>query len=176
MVRRTGKANLGMDLEDEIIKSNLRYASLGLALIHKVPTPIQIVKKSGRKITEAFFLQKSTVDFEGNLRGRFIAFDTKETKKVDEFPLKNVENHQFEYLAENHKQQGISFLLVRFASHHENYIITFEQLKEWWRPGKSSGLGSVPYVFFKENCPMCLPGRNIAIDYLEALEKECLKL
>ena len=53
-------ANRGMSFEKMINESNSYYLSMGLAVIHKKPTPIQIVKvdypqRSRAKIVEAYF-------------------------------------------------------------------------------------------------------------------------
>ena len=55
-------ANRGMTFEKMINESNQYYLSRGLAVIHKKPTPIQIVKvdyprRSRAKIVEAYFRQ-----------------------------------------------------------------------------------------------------------------------
>ena len=61
-------ANRGMTFEKMINESNQYYLSRGLAVIHKKPTPIQIVKvdyphRSRAKIVEAYFRQASTTDY-----------------------------------------------------------------------------------------------------------------
>ena len=63
-------ANRGMTFEKMINESNQYYLSRGLAVIHKKPTPIQIVKvdyprRSRAKIVEAYFRQASTTDYSG---------------------------------------------------------------------------------------------------------------
>ena len=56
-------ANRGMTFEKMINESNHYYLSRGLAVIHKKPTPIQIVKvdyphRSRAKIVEAIFARR----------------------------------------------------------------------------------------------------------------------
>ncbi len=56
-------SNRGMTLEDEINKSNQYYLKNGIAVIHKKPTPIQIVsvdypKRSAARIKEAYFRRR----------------------------------------------------------------------------------------------------------------------
>ena len=42
--KQINKANLGMDLEEAINQSNAYYLNNDIAVIHKKPTPVQIVK------------------------------------------------------------------------------------------------------------------------------------
>ena len=67
-------ANRGMTFEKMINDTNDYYLSRGLAVIHKKPTPVQIVKvdypkRSRAKIVEAYFRQASTTDYSGVYRG-----------------------------------------------------------------------------------------------------------
>ena len=51
-------ANRGMSLEEDINLSNDYYREMGIALINKRPTPINIVKvdySRGARITDAYF-------------------------------------------------------------------------------------------------------------------------
>ena len=58
-------ANRGMSLEEDINLSNEYYRDMGIALITKRPTPINIVKvdySKGARITDAYFEKQSTTD------------------------------------------------------------------------------------------------------------------
>ena len=73
-------ANRGMTFEAAINDTNAYYLSHNLAVIHKKPTPIQIVKvdypkRSRAKITEAYFRQASTTDYSGVYKGHYIDFE-----------------------------------------------------------------------------------------------------
>ena len=79
------KGNLGASLEDDLNKTNRYYRDHGIALIHKKPTPIQIVKvdypkRSKAKIVEAYYKQASTTDYNGIYKGFSIDFEAKSTK------------------------------------------------------------------------------------------------
>ena len=60
----------GMTLEQQINESNKYYLMGEIAVVHKKPTPIQIVKvdypkRSRAVIREAYFRQASTTDYNG---------------------------------------------------------------------------------------------------------------
>jgi recombination protein U len=168
--KSTSHVNRGMNLEAEVIKANLRYDALGLAVINKVSTPIQVIRnRETRKIDGAFFKEKSTVDFVGISKGKYLTFDAKETKNKTSFPMKNIKQEQYEHLKKVNEQKGISFLLIYFVAHDEKYILTIDQLI-YWKEQEATGRKSIPYEFFKENCKQCYPGLNVAINYLPVLE------
>lgn len=95
----------GMSLEDEINHSNQYYLSRHIAVIHKKPTPIQLVKvdypkRSAAVIKEAYFRRPSTTDYNGIYKGYYIDFDAKETRNKRSFPLKNFHEHQIRHMQE----------------------------------------------------------------------------
>src|SRR5699024_10774830 len=74
--------NREMSLEEKIHITNTFYLESNRAIIHKKPTPVQIVnvhypKRSAAVITEAYFQAKSTTDFNGIYRGKHIDFEAK---------------------------------------------------------------------------------------------------
>ena len=87
-------ANRGMSFEKMINATNDYYLSHGIAVIHKKPTPVQIVRvdypqRSRAKIVEAYFRQASTTDYSGVYEGFYIDFEAKETRQKNAFPMKN---------------------------------------------------------------------------------------
>ena len=103
LVKTTNYANLGMTLESDIEATNTYYLNHGIAVIHKKPTPVQVVNvsypaRNKAKITEAKFKTPSTTDFNGVYKGYYIDFDAKETNSTTSMPLKNVHPHQIEHL------------------------------------------------------------------------------
>ena len=94
LVKNGSFSNRGMSLEDDLNDSNITYLTQERAVIHKKPTPIQIVqvdypKRSAAVIKEAYFRQASTTDYNGVYRGFYLDFEAKETKNKGSFPLKN---------------------------------------------------------------------------------------
>ena len=95
-------ANRGTSLEQDLNDSNAYYLESGRALIHKKPTPIQVVKvdypaRSAARITEAYYKVPSTTDYNGIYRGCPIDFEAKETASKTSFPFKNIHPHQIEH-------------------------------------------------------------------------------
>ena len=70
----------GSMLEEALNMTNEQYRKEHLALVQKIPTPITPINidKEHRHITLAYFEQKSTVDYIGNVQGVPICFDAKE--------------------------------------------------------------------------------------------------
>ena len=110
-------ANRGMSLEEDINLSNEYYRDMGIALINKRPTPINIVKvdySRGARITDAYFEKQSTTDYNGVYKGKYIDFEAKNTKSETSFPLSNISEHQIVHLRNVIKHGGIAFFDGRF--------------------------------------------------------------
>lgn len=139
-------ANRGMNLEEAINESNAYYLAKGEAVIHKKPTPLQIVKvdypkRSAAVIKEAYFRQASTTDYNGVFEGFYLDFEAKETKNKTSFPLKNFHTHQIDHFKACLKQKGICFALLYFSSLHRCFYLPAEKLLFFWdrqKEGKKS--------------------------------------
>ena len=75
----------GMFLETLLNQTNDYYRLKKIAVIHKKPTPVQVVKvdypkRSAAVIKEAYYRHASTTDYNGVYRGCYIDFEAKETK------------------------------------------------------------------------------------------------
>ena len=121
-------ANRGMTLEGDINLSNNYYIEKNIAYIYKKPTPIQLVKvnypeRKKAVITEAYFKEPSTLDYNGLYKGYYIDFDAKETNNKTSFPLGNINKHQIEHIRNITKNDGICFLIVRFNKLDKTYLL-----------------------------------------------------
>lgn len=126
----------GMSLEEDINQTNQYYRDENRAIIYKKPTPIQIVSvdypsRNKAKITEAYFRQPSTTDYSGVFRGRAIDFEAKETKNKTLFPLGAISKHQLEHLKRVTEHGAIAFVLLRFKSYDETYLIFAQDLNRY---------------------------------------------
>lgn len=169
------KANLGMDLEDTINQTNEYYLNNNIAVIHKKPTPIQIVKvdypmRSKAVITEAYYKTPSTTDYNGIYRGKYIDFEAKESNSTTSFPLANIHPHQIEHLKKIIEHGGIGFLIVFWNKFNEYYLTPFEVVYDFWK-NKEEGRKSIPYYVFKEKCPLIKEGYLPRLNYLKVVDE-----
>lgn len=166
----------GMNFEEEINATNDYYLSHGLAVVHKKPTPIQIVrvdypKRSRAKITEAYFRQASTTDYSGVYQGRYIDFEAKETQQKTSFPLKNFHEHQIVHMTNVLAQAGIAFVLLHFAALNETYLLPSSSLIHFYR--EKQGLKSIPLSYIREKGYKIETNQIPRIPYLEIVKKLC---
>lgn len=164
-------SNRGMSFENEINITNEYYRNKGIAIIHKRPTPINIVKvdySRGNKIVDAYFEKQSTTDYNGVYKGKYIDFEAKNTKNRTSFPLSNISLHQIEHLKNVTKHGGIAFFLVRFETIGETYLIDASFVVNFY---ETSERKSIPYNVFKEEGKKIKTGYMPRYDYISAVEE-----
>ena len=122
----------GSTLEELVNLTNELYKEKNLALVQKIPTPITPVKIDSEtgQIKLAYFEKDSTVDYIGVVQGIPVCFDAKECQ-TDTFPLRNIHEHQVEFMEQFEKQQGISFLIIMFSHRNEFYYLRFSELTQY---------------------------------------------
>lgn len=162
----------GMTLEDKINKSNQYYLNHNIAVIHKKPTPIQVVKvdypqRSAARITEAYYRHQSTTDYNGIYNGYYIDFEAKEIKNKTSFPLSNLPEHQIQHMTHCLQHQGLVFVILSFKAFNETYLIPFENIIEFI---KSSDKQSIPYDTIKEISIEIAEGYAPSLDYISAID------
>jgi recombination protein U len=167
--------NRGMTLEEDINASNEYYLSHNIAVIHKKPTPVQIVhvdypKRSAAVIKEAYFKQPSTTDYNGVYKGRYIDFEAKETKNKTSFPLQNFHSHQFEHMERVILNGGITFGIFRFSQTEEVFLLEGKYLIEFWNRMKKGGRKSITkneFIKYGHHIPLGIQPR---IDYIKVID------
>ncbi|MGC4376330.1 Holliday junction resolvase RecU [Fictibacillus sp. Mic-4] len=167
--------NRGMTLEEDINKSNEYYLLHNKAVIHKKPTPVQIVsveypRRSAAVIKEAYFKLASTTDYNGIYRGKYIDFEAKETKNKQSFPLRNFHDHQIQHMIAVAEHGGISFVLLRFSLTDELYILDSSHLVSFWED-QQNGRKSIPKPYIEKHGYSLQIGYNPRIDYLQIIDK-----
>jgi recombination protein U len=162
----------GASFEEILKKSCEYYQYMGIALLHKIPTPWSVsYDKVHKKVIRAHPEEKSSVDFEGAWHGRSVAFEAKSTRERKRFDMKNIKQHQMDYLKRHQDQGGLSFFLIEFAKLGEVYFVWYDQVSEWWEAAKEGGRKSIPYEWVQMNCCIVVPGRA-PLDFVRVLERE----
>lgn len=165
-----------MTLEKDINITNQFYLDTGKAVIHKKPTPVQIVnvnypKRSAAVITEAYFQQASTTDYNGLYRGKYIDFEAKETKNKTIFPLANIHEHQIDHMKSIIDHGGVCFMIIRFAAHDETYFMDAEKLFSYWDVKLKGGKKSISYEKVQQDSYLIPFRYQTRVDYLSIIDK-----
>lgn len=176
---RTGATQYGkrgMTLEEDINSSNEFYLYQGRAVIHKKPTPIQVVKvdypkRSAAVIREAYYRQSSTTDYNGVYRGQYIDFEAKETRNKTSFPLKNLHEHQIRHMEQCANHGGLAFVIIRFSSLNRVFLLHISCLSLFWQEQKAEGRKSIPLTYIEENGIEVPYGFQPVLDYLKGVDQ-----
>lgn len=174
--RKTNYTNRGMTLEEDINLTNEYYLNNNLAIIHKKPTPVQIVnvhypKRSAAVITEAYFKQASTTDYNGLYRHKYIDFEAKETKNTTSFPFSNIHEHQIKHMEQIIDHGGIAFFIIKFTKQDEAYLLDSKLLITAWNKQFKGGRKSMTYTFISDNGHLIPFKYTARIDYLPIIDK-----
>ena len=164
----------GMFLETLLNQTNDYYRLRKIAVIHKKPTPVQIVRvdypqRSRAKIVEAYFRQASTTDYSGVYRGHYIDFEAKETRQKNAIPMKNFHPHQIQHMEQVLEQQGICFVLLHFSSQQETYLLPALDLIRFYHQDK--GQKSMPLGYIQEYGYLVKQGAFPQIPYLDIIKE-----
>ena len=163
-------ANRGMSLEEDINLSNEYYRDNQIALIHKRPTPINIVKvdySKGARITDAYFEKQSTTDYNGVYKGKYIDFEAKNTKSNSAFPLSNISEHQIVHLKNVLYHGGIAFFIISFQMKDEIYLLDASFVIDFYEHGTRK---SIPYEVFKKEGILIRQDYSPHLHYIEAVD------
>ncbi|WP_096200893.1 Holliday junction resolvase RecU [Bacillus sp. FJAT-45350] len=168
-------SNRGMSLEESINESNEFYLSRGMAVIHKKPTPVQIVqvnypKRSAAVIKEAYFKQPSTTDYNGVYKGKHIDFEAKESRNKTSFPLKNFHDHQVEHMKNVLQHDGICFVLLSFSNNQEVYLLDASHIIDCYER-QHIDRKSIPRSIIEDCGYLVETGFHPRIDYLKIVDQ-----
>lgn len=173
-------SNRGMVFEEYINQSNLYYLSTKKAVIHKKPTPVQIVHvnyphRSAAMITEAYFKEASTTDYNGLYNGHYIDFEAKETKSKTSFPLNNFHTHQIEHMRACIQQKGIVFVLIWFSSLERCFYLPSDEVIFYWDNQSLGHRKSIPLNVIEKKGIEIRLGVNPIIPYLSVIDQYIIK-
>ena len=170
---RISTSRRGMSLEEDINISNTSYLKDDVAVIHKKPTPVTIVKvdyprREKARIEEAYFKLPSTTDYNGIYKGRYIDFEAKECHSKTSFPFSSIHPHQIAHLADVLKHGAIAFLIIRMSAYEKDYLIDAKAFLDYYASVKRR---SLPYGWILENGTEIAYNYRRPCDYLQAIDK-----
>lgn len=173
IVSELSHKNRGMTLESELNTTNEYYRNIDKAFIYKKPTPIKITKvdypsRDKAIIKEAFFTIPSTTDYNGLYKGKYIDFEAKETKSKTSFSLNNIHPHQINHLRSIYNHSGIAFLIVRFTTLNETYLLMVNDFLDYI---DNNDKKSISIDFFREKAFLLKDGYMPRIDYLKVIDE-----
>ncbi|MBS2969369.1 Holliday junction resolvase RecU [Metabacillus sp. KIGAM252] len=166
-------SNRGMTLEEDLNETNQFYLHRGIAVVHKKPTPVQIVnvdypRRSAAVIKEAYFKQSSTTDYNGIYKGRYLDFEAKETKNPSSFPLQNFHEHQITHMKQVLAQDGICFVIL--SAFGKIFLLPARHLIGFWERKESGGRKSITKAEIEENAILIPLGFSPRIHYIKVLD------
>ena len=158
-----------MTLEDDINLTNNYYKEKDIALIYKKPIPIKVLKinETKTRIKDGFYEQKSTLDYSGIYKEKYLEFDAKETNSKTSFSILNIQPHQIEHIKNIIHFKGISFLIIRFNLLNETYLLEGHKLLAFLEENERK---SIPLSYFQENCPKIALKYAPRLDYLKVID------
>lgn len=162
--------NRGMDLENAINETNDYYRDHDIAFIYKKPTPINVVKvgyENGiKKITNAFFKEPSTLDYNGIYKGFYIEFEAKETTNKTSFPLANIHKHQIKHIENVLKHGGIAFIIIKINAY--TYLLNGKDFLDYISKEKRK---SITYNYIEEKGYKIKEAYQPRLDYLKVVDE-----
>ncbi|WP_416826705.1 Holliday junction resolvase RecU [Ectobacillus polymachus] len=168
-------SNRGMTLEEELNETNQYYLAHDIACVHKKPIPLQIVKvdypqRSAAVITEAYFKQPSTTDYNGVYKGKYVDFEAKETKNKTSFPLHNFHPHQIKHMRNVLYHGGITFAIIKFTQLDEIYFLEGKYVIQYWDRQEQGGRKSITKQEIELNGHLLQSGYHPRIHYASVLD------
>jgi recombination protein U len=175
-IKKNGSfSNRGMTLEEDLNDTNEYYLARKMAVIHKKPTPLQIVqvdypRRSAAVIKEAYFKQASTTDYNGVYKGKYIDFEAKETQNPTSFPLKNFHDHQINHMEAVLSHGGICFVILRFTAFEQVFLLEAKHLLTFWERMKNGGRKSITKEELEQVAYSIPLGFQPRIDYISIID------
>lgn len=163
----------GMTLESDINQTNESYRFQNKAIVHKKPTPVQVVHvdypaRNKARITEAYYRHASTTDYNGVFMGKALDFEAKETKNKTLFPLSSLHQHQIDHLKAVTEHGAIAFLIIRFTALDETFLIFATDMFNYIETHKSR---SLPLNWMRQTGVLIRQTYHAPCDYLPIIEQ-----
>lgn len=162
-----------MDWEEKISKKCNEYRNNKIAVIHKVPTEIKMIRKYDpilhkSSIVNAFPVEESKfVDYVGVFKGAAIAIEAKKTDNKTNFPFKNIKQSQFTFFTDWISCGGIGYYLFYFKTLNLYYLVSAKNIQN---SKKSLNRQSIPVKWFQDKNNTIQLDENL--NFLEYIEKD----
>ncbi|MDQ0299665.1 recombination protein U [Salibacterium salarium] len=137
-----------MAFENLVNMANTQYKNKGLALISKRPTPVKVLQSKGVHILKAVWGTKSSVDYSGVYNGQAIEFEAKSVAGK-RFDLKNIHDHQIQYLKNAEQHGAAAFLLIKFRDTREVFFTPLSLITLAAKNADQGGRKSIPIDDFQ---------------------------
>ncbi|PFJ70664.1 Holliday junction resolvase RecU [Bacillus cereus] len=168
-----GQGNRGMAFEKLINLANEMYQREGLALINKRPTPVKVLKSKGGRVLNEFYEAKSTVDYDGVYKGRAIAFEAKSTENPTRFDLKNIAQHQLDYLEKAERMGAVCFFLIEFSKDKSVFLVPLTVIQSYVRMShQPKGKKSISRADFDIYGYLLDQTERAPVDYLQYIDEQ----
>jgi recombination protein U len=134
--KKQSTANRGLDWEDKINKKLEEYREQGIAVIHKVPTEIKMIrifnpKLKRSQIVNAFPVEESKfVDYVGVYNKKPIAIEAKKCDSKTSFPFSNIKDTQYKFFKDWIDCGGLGYYLIWFKTLDKAFLITSDKIQE----------------------------------------------
>lgn len=167
-----GQGNRGMAFEKLINLSNEMYQREGVALINKRATPVKVLKMVYGRVKDGYYESKSTVDYDGVYKGRAVAFEAKSTNEINRFDLKNIAQHQLDYLEKAENMGAICFFLIGFTKDQSTFAIPLSVIQSYVRMSQQpKGKKSIPRTDFDIYGYLVEQTERAPVDYLQYIDE-----
>jgi len=166
-------ANRGLALEDLIETANRQYFMQNIAIIHKVPSKWIPIRNKDGKIVTAKIETRSIVDFIGRYYDMPIAFDAKSVLNEEKWYLRNLEDHQYQFLKKWETEKSKAFVLFGFWKTEEFFFVPFRYIHLKRLLWKKGGPASIKLQELRRDYPV-IPlnkGRTV-LDYLSVIDDQ----
>lgn len=148
--------------------ANIQYRRLGIAVIHKVPSKWIPIRDNGGKIVTAKIEERAAVDFIGRYMNIPIAFDAKSVLKDTRWYLRNVKQHQFDFLRDWESDISKSYILLGFWKTEDFFFLPFSYFLKKHNNYTKGGPASLKLGDLKkEFCPIRINEKDVILDYLQ---------
>lgn len=159
--------NRGMLLENIINKTIWYYKNNDVAFFEKKDLNVKFnsvkFEKNKKMLLNSFISSKSTVDYYGIYKGKYVTFEAKSTNE-SVFYFSNIKEHQHKHLKMIKKFGGISFYIILFKKELKIFLIDVEKIK--YEEEKSISIKEVENLGYE--IKIIFPG---IIDFLIFIDK-----